>query len=174
MAYKINQNLQGGKPMFKLQDGREHLWQWDSNRKVIVNDPNIKQVHFSNYVDPVAYVVEVKNGLADIPNILLQDIFNIVCYGYIDEYTKVEQTFTVTPRNKPTDYVYTETEIRSYEYLEKKLDEIEKQGFSEETVAKAVQHYFELYPVELKVVDDGNGNVNMSIDMIPNAEENEF
>lgn len=160
--------------MFQINDGRTHLWQWDSNRKVIVNDPSIKQVHFSNNVDPVAYVVEVKNGLADIPNILLQGSFNIVCYGYIDEYTKVEQTFTVTPRNKPTDYVYTETEIRSYEYLEKKLDEIEKQGFSDETVARAVQHYFELYPIELKVVDDGNGNVNMSIDMIPNAEEDKF
>ena len=126
--------------MFQINDGRTHLWQWDINRKVIVNDPSIKQVHFSNNVNPVAYVVEVKDGLADIPNILLQDIFNITCYGYIDEYTKVEQTFTVTPRNKPSDYVYTETEVIRLEAIEQRINKLEN------GIPDAIEEYLQSNP----------------------------
>ena len=149
--------------MFKIQDGREHLWQWDSNRKVIVNDPNIKQVHFSNYVDPVAYVVEVKNGLADIPNILLQDSFNIVCYGYIDEYTKVEQTFTVTPRNKPTDYVYKETDIVRWETIAEDAEKANKEALEAATLATntATNLYEYVEGHKLTLTDDNAGNVTL-------------
>ena len=108
--------------MFKLQDGREHLWQWDINRKVIVEDPTIKEVHFSNRFDDCSLVVEVKDGLADIPNILLQDNRPIRVYGYRDGYTLVEQHITVKARTKPTDYVYTETEIHRGEDLQSKID----------------------------------------------------
>ena len=110
--------------MFKLQDGREHLWQWDLDRKVIVEDPTIKEVHFSNRFDDCSLVVEVKDGLADIPNILLQDNRPIRVYGYRDGYTLVEQHITVKARTKPTDYVYTETEIHRWEDLQSKIDEI--------------------------------------------------
>lgn len=110
--------------MFKLQDGREHLWQWDINRKVIVEDPTIKEVHFSNRFDELSLVVEVKDGLADIPNILLQDNRPIRVYGYRDGYTLVEQHITVKARTKPTDYVYTETEIHRWEDLQSKIDEV--------------------------------------------------
>ena len=108
--------------MFKLQDGREHLWQWDINRKVIVEDPTIKEVHFSNRFDDCSLVVQVKDGLADIPNILLQDNRPIRVYGYRDGYTLVEQHITVKARTKPTDYVYTETEIHRWEDLQSKID----------------------------------------------------
>ena len=149
--------------MFKIQDGREHLWQWDSNRKVIVNDPNIKQVHFSNNVNPVAYVVEVKNGLADIPNILLQGSFNIVCYGYIDEYTKVEQTFTVTPRNKPTDYVYTETDIIRWETIAEDAEKANKEALEAATLATntATDLYEYVEGHKLTLTDDNAGNVTI-------------
>ena len=149
--------------MFQINDGRTHLWQWDINRKVIVNDPNIKQVHFSNNVDPVAYVVEVKNGLADIPNILLQGSFNIVCYGYIDEYTKVEQTFTVTPRNKPTDYVYTETDILRWETIAEDAEKANKEALEAATLATntATDLYEYVEGHKLTLTDDNEGNVTI-------------
>ena len=149
--------------MFQINDGRTHLWQWDINRKVIVNDPSIKQVHFSNNVNPVAYVVEVKNGLADIPNILLQDIFNITCYGYIDEYTKVEQTFTVTPRNKPTDYVYTETDIIRWETIAEDAEKANKEALEAATLATntATDLYEYVEGHKLTLTDDNAGNVTI-------------
>ena len=149
--------------MFQINDGRTHLWQWDVNRKVIVNDPNIKQVHFSNNVNPVAYVVEVKNGLADIPNILLQDSFNIVCYGYIDEYTKVEQTFTVTPRNKPTDYVYKETDIVRWETIAEDAEKANKEALEAATLATntATNLYEYVEGHKLTLTDDNAGNVTL-------------
>ena len=129
--------------MFKLQDGREHLYQWDLDRYVIVEDNTIDEVHFCNRTSDCSLVVEVHNGLAAIPNIILQDARPIRVYAYIDDkYTLTEEQFTVKSRTKPADYVYTETEIKSYDYLERKLTEIEEQGFSEETVAKAVEDYF--------------------------------
>ena len=34
--------------MFKIQDGRKSFTQWDLNRKIIVEDDSITQVHFTN------------------------------------------------------------------------------------------------------------------------------
>lgn len=134
--------------MFTLQDGREHLYQWDVDRYIIVNDPNICEVHFCNRTSDCSLVVEVKDGLAAIPNIILQDARPIRAYAYCDDkYTLTEQQFAVKARTKPADYVYTETEVKSYEYLDAKLKEIEEQGFSEETVKAAVDGYLEANPV---------------------------
>ena len=44
--------------MFSIQDGREHFWQWDSNRKLIVEDSSISEVHFSNRTDDYSLVCE--------------------------------------------------------------------------------------------------------------------
>lgn len=144
--------------MFVLQDGREHLYQWDLDRYIVVNDDKICEVHFCNRTSDCSLVVEVKDGLAAIPNILLQDARPIRAYAYCDDkYTLTEAQFTVKARTKPTDYAYTETEIKSYDYLEKKLTEIEEQGFSEETVAIAINTYMYAHP--LSVTDDGQGNV---------------
>lgn len=134
--------------MFTLQDGREHLYQWDLDRYILVNDSNICEVHFCNRTSDCSLVVEVKDGLAAIPNIILQDARPIRAYAYCDDkYTLTEQQFTVKARTKPADYVYTETEVKSYEYLDARLKEIEEQGFSDETVKAAVDGYLEANPV---------------------------
>ena len=154
--------------MFILEDGRELLYQWDLNRYIIVNDETICEVHFCNRTSDCSLVVEVKDGRAAIPNILLQDARPIRAYAYCDDsYTLTEQQFTVKARTKPSDYAYTETEIKSYEYLNAKLTEIEKEGFSEETVDKAVTGW--MYEHPLAVYDDGQGNV--VIEAIPNGQE---
>ena len=113
--------------MFRIYDGREHFWQWDLNQKLIVEDPTINEVHFSNRADKDSLPVEVyeENGLrvANVPNILLQEDLKIKAYGYSVDHTKHEAWFYVTAKSKPADYVYTETEVKDYNSL---LDKISK------------------------------------------------
>lgn len=110
--------------MFKLEDGREYLYQWDLNRNVIVEDPEVTEVHFCNKTDDCSLVVEVKDGKAQIPNILLQDTWNIRVYAYCQDYTKVEESFKIKPRTRPSDYVYTETEVRTWNEFNDTLDSL--------------------------------------------------
>lgn len=116
--------------MFRIYDGRIEFFQWDLDRKIIVSDPAIDEVHFCNKTDDCSLVVKVYelNGqrVANVPNILLQSNWDIRVYGYCGScYTKQAARFKVVGRTKPADYIYTETEVRTLDYLESRLDEIE-------------------------------------------------
>lgn len=111
--------------MFKIQDGRENFVQWDLNRKIFVEDESITQVHFANLSNQNALVTEVKNHLADVPNVLLQDYGTILIYGCDGNYTKYSEAYRVLRREKPDNYVYTETEVLNYNNLLKRLDNLE-------------------------------------------------
>lgn len=161
--------------MFKLEDGREHLYQWDLDRRVIVENKNVCEVHFCNRTSECSLVVEPyeDNGIyvANIPNIILQDARPIRVYAYVDDkYTLVEEQFSVKSRTRPDDYTYTETQVKSYEYLENKLTEIEEKGFSEETINKAIDYHFDKHPINIYFKEE-DGNVTAYIDTIPEAEE---
>lgn len=134
--------------MFKIVDGRSYFYQWDLNRQIYVEDKNLEVVHFCNRTDECSLTVEVVNGVANVPNILLQDSFDIKVFAYDENTTWYEQVFKVKARTKPDDYVYTETEVLCYEALEKRIDEIEKNGISEETVTNAVNKYLEENPID--------------------------
>jgi hypothetical protein len=101
--------------LFEILDGRENFYQWDLNRKIKVNDNTVTEVHFCNKTDDCSLVTEVYeldgNRVADVPNILLQTSWNVKVYAYCKDYTKIEKVFKVNARTKPTDYVYTETEL---------------------------------------------------------------
>lgn len=138
--------------MFKLQDGREHLYQWDLDRYLIVEDNTIDEVHFCNRTSDCSLVVEVKDGLAAIPNIILQEARPIRVYAYIDDkYTLTEEQFTVKSRTRPADYVYTETEILQYSKLDERLTKLETNLSS--TVADEVNKYMENNPVSVDLTD---------------------
>ena len=111
--------------MFKIQDGRENFVQWDLNRKIFVEDESITQVHFANLSNQNALVTEVKNHLADVPNVLLQDYGTILIYGCDGNYTKYSEAYRVLRREKPDNYVYTETEVLNYNNLLGRLDNLE-------------------------------------------------
>lgn len=100
--------------MLVLNDGRKQLYQWDTGRTASVSiDCDI--VHFSNLTYGEALTVQVKNGEVEIPNQLLANGSPVHCWAFIlDEngaYTKQEQTIDVIKRGKPSDYVYTQTEV---------------------------------------------------------------
>lgn len=138
--------------MFQIENGREHFWQWDLNQRLIVDDASINEAHFSNRTDDNSLICEVfeEDGkrLVNVPNILLQDIWDIRVYAYCVDYTKIEEKFKVYKRGKPADYVYTETEIKDYDGLKARVDEIERNGVSQEAVNAAVSAYLNEHPIE--------------------------
>ena len=105
--------------MFSIYDGRAEFYQWDLDRKLIVNDNTIKQVHFCNKTDECSLVCDTyADGsltVVDVPNILLQSDWRINVYGYTGDYTKHSAVFKVNRRTKPADYIYTETEVFNYQ-----------------------------------------------------------
>ena len=78
--------------MFRIQDGRSQFYQWDLDRRLIVEDSSITQVHFCNRTDDCSLVCEVfeEDGvrLVNVPNILLQNNWRINVYAYDKDYTK--------------------------------------------------------------------------------------
>lgn len=95
-----------------LDDGRTELWQWDTGRKIVVDDKSVSEVHYSKYSSTQAITREVINGKAEIPNFLLQDTHAVTVYAYSGSiengYTMAEKTFNVVKKPKPANYVETE------------------------------------------------------------------
>lgn len=112
--------------MFKIYDGRAHFFQWDVDRKLIVEDKAIVEVHFCNRTTDCSLVCATYEldgaTVVNVPNILLQDNWDIHAYAYCGEnYTKTEEVFEVKTRSKPDDYVYTETEIITIARIEEMI-----------------------------------------------------
>lgn len=95
-----------------LDDGRTELWQWDTGRKIVVDDNSVSEVHYSKYSSTQAITRPVINGKAEIPNYLLQDTHAVTVYAYSGSiengYTMAEKTFDVAKKPKPANYVETE------------------------------------------------------------------
>ena len=118
------------KTIFKIEDGREKFYQWDLNRRICVEDDSIKEVHFCNSYSTESLVVEVINGLASIPNILLQQDARISAFAFTGDYTRYAASFKVVSKAKPQDYVYTETEIKRWDKLEEQvLEALDNTGY---------------------------------------------
>ena len=112
------------------------LWQWDVNRRLSIKGiPADTEMHFSTtcYEDPDALVTKVyeEDGelYAPIPNIMLQTAGKIYVYPYlvIDETVLTVTKFqaTITPRPRPSDYIYTETELYHYSLLQDRVKKLE-------------------------------------------------
>lgn len=121
--------------MFRLADGRDYLYQWDTNVKLLVDD-TINEVHFAKRYHMNTYTVQVlvsdTERYVRIPNILLEDTYDLLVYGFIYDdngnRTKCDKTFTIEPRIKPDGYVYTESEVLNYHSLDERLKYIEENG----------------------------------------------
>ena len=116
--------------MLKLKDGRKELYQWDVGVVADVTGENINEVHFSNLRYGVSFNIEVQNGTVTIPPEVLQSGADVFCWAFVRQenggYTKKEQIFNVEKRPRPADYVYTPTEVLTWETLKKQIEEVEK------------------------------------------------
>lgn len=88
-------------------------YQWDTGLTVTVSGGAMTECHFANRKQGTAYVQAVINGIARVPDELLQVASTIKAYGYVSDgavgQTYVEQSFEVIARNIPADYTYTKT-----------------------------------------------------------------
>ena len=139
--------------MLDLNDGRDELWQWDNGRTLIV-DTDCSQVHFSNKVFGRSIDVNVANGVAIIPDVLLQTDKDLNVWAFVgtaeNGYTKISKTFKVNRRNKPADYVFTPPEQTSLEEIKEKIDYLESIQ-DPDAIKNAVDDYLEKNPVEAPV-----------------------
>ena len=152
--------------MLTLNDGRNELWQWDTGRTLAV-DADCSQVHFSNKVFGRSNDVDVIDGIAIIPDILLQTDKDLTAWAFVgtaeNGYTKISKTFKVNKRNKPADYVFTPTEQTSLEEIKEKIEYLESIQ-DPDAIKNAVEDYLEQNPVEAPVqsVNGNTGEVKLT------------
>ena len=108
---------------------KNKFYQWDLERTLEIVDNIVTEVHFKKFTDNRLYVCEVydNNGVrvVDIPNILFTTPEKFTAYFYCNDlFTKQHISFDIIPRPKPTDYVYTETEVKRYDTLEQEIEEL--------------------------------------------------
>ena len=118
--------------MLTLNDGRKELYQWDTGRTATI-DIECEAVHFANLKYGESLAVEVKAGEVSIPNKLLTSGAPLYCWAFVKDesgaYTKKEQALDVVKRAKPSDYVYTETEVITIQTaVENALQEAKESG----------------------------------------------
>ena len=112
-----------------IADGRGALWQWDTGRRVRVDDSSVKQVHYQNKCFGRSVDVDVgDDGTAIIPDELLQDWHPLTAYAYVTDdaggYTKVQVDLVVHKRARPSDYVYTPTEHAGFDRLRAEIGDL--------------------------------------------------
>lgn len=118
----------------RLDSRYDHAWQWDLNHRMILEGvaPGV-EVHYANSLSENALIVKAYAAgelvVADVPNILLQEALDISVYVYTGQ-TKHTAFIGVTARAKPDDYIYTPTELQSWEQLEERVTALEQGGGS--------------------------------------------
>ena len=139
--------------MLTLNDGRDELWQWDTGRTLTV-DPDCSQVHFRKNVFDRSIDVDVVDGLATIPDFLLQTDKDLIVWAFVgtaeNGYTKISKTFKVNRRNKPADYVFTPPDQTSLEEIKERVSYLESMQ-DPGAIKNAVEDYLEQNPVEAPV-----------------------
>ena len=134
--------------MLTLNDGRAELWQWDTGR-ILTVDADCSQVHFSNKVFGRSIDVDVVDGAAIIPDVLLQIDKDLNVWAFVgtaeNGYTKISKIFKVNRRNKPADYVFTPPDQTTLSELVGRLDRIEESQ-DPDAIKNAVEDYLKQNP----------------------------
>lgn len=100
--------------IFKIYDGRNYFWQWDTNQKLIVLDDTVDEVHFSNKGMTHSISKDVftdKDGkrVCYIPDALLTLPKNLIAAAIVTDNnatkTLKQVKFAVQKRSIPSDYV---------------------------------------------------------------------
>jgi hypothetical protein len=107
----------------QLSNNKFWLYQWDTKQKVLAPD-GILVMHF-RVDDENALPVEVVDGWAEIPAECLQSGENLTYYAYDTDHTLDAAQVEVKHRPKPADYIYTPTEIKTWESLDARIKTLE-------------------------------------------------
>ena len=108
----------------ELSNGQEQFWQWDRDQKVKVPD-GAGAVHFK--VDAQNAVKKaVVDGWEEVPDECFQSGDDLQLWTYDTDHTIDGATVPGTPRQKPTNYTYTPTEIKEWEALDERIKALEQ------------------------------------------------
>lgn len=114
--------------------GSTELWQWDTGRQIDCAGLQAgTKVQFAySYTQTLSTAVKTADGasVADVPNQLLLRPGTLMVYAYVTEadgvsYTKYAARFNVQARPKPDDYVYTPTEVQSWQTIRNEIGDLD-------------------------------------------------
>lgn len=115
----------------EIADGRGALWQWDTGRRVKITDGDgVDQIHYQHSCFGRSVDVDVEDdGTAIIPDELLQDGHPLTAYAHVADdtiagYTNVQEDFVVHRRAKPASYVFTPTDQKTLDDLQKQIGDL--------------------------------------------------
>ena len=97
----------------------KRLYQWDTGQKLV----GCTGLYVDFPIGTEVYRVETTDGMCIIPDELLQTSGGHKVYECMTNNTIRSFAFSVTPRPKPPDYVYTPTERLTFEGLVQKVDD---------------------------------------------------
>lgn len=107
----------------QLSNGMLHFYQWDTGQQVKAPD-GVETIHFRIDNDHAAPVTVV-NGWATVPDECFQSGDDLIYYAYDENHTTDSARVEVVGRPKPTGYIYTPTEIKTLEELDKRYKALE-------------------------------------------------
>ena len=112
---------------YSLSNGIDHVYQWDKDIVITIQEPeDVPEVHFRWGGKGVP--LPVTNQQVEIPVELLQLPKDIVIWAYTPDHTMDMAKIPLEPRPKPADYVYTPTEIKTWEQLDERIKALEDGG----------------------------------------------
>ena len=101
------------------------LFQWDLNKQIPCS---FLEAHFACIGSEDALIVKANGGNASIPNILLQEGKDIMFWFMEDGAVADCGRIRIVTRAKPADYIYTETEVITFESLVAKVEDVIAKG----------------------------------------------
>lgn len=111
--------------IIELSNGLSHLYQWDTGQKVKIPG-DVPTVHFKWGSDAVSF--DAVDGWVEIPPELTQKAGYILLWTYREDHTLDAARIPVERRPKPSDYVYTPTEVKTWEQLDERIKALEDGG----------------------------------------------
>ena len=112
---------------YELSNGEDRVYQWDKDITLTILEPeDVPQVHFRWGGKAVPFKVE--NQQVAIPPELMQLPKSIVFWAYEPDHTMDVAKIPLETRPKPSDYVYTPTEIKTWEQLDERIKALEDGG----------------------------------------------
>ena len=149
------------------------LTQWDQGQHLEISGLDISdeivEVHFSleEYGGVAERMLgEVQEGIirTKIPQFILEGpeycpgtYYTAFAWIYLYDEESAETVRTIQmeidARPKPPGYIHTEEELKNYESLKKRIEEIEKNGVSTDAVGKTVKKYLEENPITVTEKD---------------------
>ncbi len=165
--------------MFTIADGRDRLYQWDADVKLLIDEnvaPTVDEAHFrskyskDNVPIPVKVVRTDTESYVMVPNVLLQSSYNIIVYAYCctSKNTRHTQELIVVARPKPVDYVYTEEEVLTYRNLAERVEALEKNQGGGQQPGSALPPVTEEDNGKLLLVENGVWNLVPSTRFVKN------